>query len=420
MTEEQINKIIDIMISKENYQEVFEKSNPGKKAIYHGKATKNFKDFARERAKKFVESRLKKKSKLKVKTEKLEDEIGDKKDKIEQTQIDIDIIDNELESSATRIKVPAVFKRSYEEVWTPIIQKEIEMYKKGKVRIKGFLILLEGFAKSGKSHFAQSAVDFKGYKSKYRNIPSGRPVYVVEADDANRDELETKWYKYLPSDKHPEGLIHINNCHVENKETGFIDPEATLENMYAGIFSLKHRTQGTMVMDPFGLFCDLILFVYMLKHTDKHGAFDITFDEFIKPSRKITIFEYQYKKKLIYEVLRMFRNYKINIILISNLKDVFSEGDSMYDQRKTGKFKADVQKGTEYWVDIIGRFFKKETEHNIKKKDGTMKRKTITTRHLAIMDCRFEDEQIDSDKYVFKAPTFTDVVNKLMEVYPKE
>lgn len=419
MSEEQINKIADVMISKENYQEVFEKNNPNKKAIYHGKATKAFKDFAKERAKKFIESRLAKKSKLKDKAKKLEDEVDDKVFELQQTELDIEIVDSELESSATRIKVPAVFKKTYEEIWVPIIQKEIDMYLKGKVRTKGFLILLEGFAKSGKTHFAQSAVDFKGYKSKYRNIPPGRPVYVVEADAANIDELETKWYKYLPSDEHPEGLIHINNCHVENKETGFFDPEATLENMYAGVFSLKYLKQGTMIMDPFGLFCDLILFVYMLKHKDKHGAFDITFDEFIKPSRKITIFEYQYKKKLIYEILRMFRNYKISIILISNLKDVYSEGDSMYDSRKTGKFAADVQKGTDYWVDVIGRFFKKDTTIEIKQKDSTIRKKIITTRHLAIMDCRFEEEELDSDKYIFKAPTFTEVVNYLMEVYPK-
>ena len=91
----------------------------------------------------------------------------------------------------------------------------------------------------------------------------------------------------------------------------------------------------------------------------------------------------------------------------------------MYDSKKTGKFMADVQKGTEYWVDAIGRFFKKDTHQNVKLKDGTTRRKTITTRHLAIMDCRFEEEELDSDKYIFKAPTFTDVINKLMEVYPK-
>lgn len=412
MTENQINKLVDAIVSKKNYQKVFEEKYPNKNAIYHGKATKLFKEYAKEKAIKYMDDRLKSKIPKLPKIPKKSEEI-----EIEQPE-EISIIDSDDISSATRIKVPAVFKKSYKEVWVPIIKKEIEMYRKGHVRTKGFLILLEGFAKSGKTHFTQSAVEFMGYKSKYRNIPPGRPVYVVEADVANIDELETKWYKYLPSDENPEGLIHINNCYVENKETEFIDPEATLENMYAGMFSLKYRKQGTMAIDPFGLFCDLILFVYMLKHKDKFGEFDITFDEFIKPSRVITIFEYQYKKKLIYEILRKFRNYQMNIILISNLKDRYSDGENMYDSKKTGKFMADVQKGTEYWVDVIGRFFKKDTHKNIKLKDGTTRRKTITTRHLAIMDCRFEEEELDSDKYIFKAPTFTDIINKLMEVYP--
>ena len=408
MTEEQISKVVDVIISKENYQKLFEQSNPGKNAIYHGKATKAFKNFAEERAKKYIKSKTKKPKVKKPETEEVE---------IEHEEISI--TGEDITSSASRIKVPAVFKRSYDEVWTPIIKKEQEMYLEGKKRTKGFLILLEGFAKSGKSHFAQSAVDFKGYISKFRNIPPGRPVYVIEADDANRDELDTKWFKYLPREENPEGLIHINNCHIENPETGFIDPEANLVIMYTGMFSLINLKHGTMVIDHFGLFCDLILFVYMLKHKDKHGAFDITFDEFIKPSRKINIFEYQYKKKLIYEILRMFRNYMINIILISNLKDVYTDGDTMYDSRKTGKFTADVQKGTDYWVDVIGRFFKKDEEHDIKTADGKIRKKIITTRHLAIMDCRFEDEELDSDKYIFKAPTFTDVVNHLMEVFPR-
>jgi hypothetical protein len=112
--------------------------------------------------------------------------------------------------------------------------------------------------------------------------------------------------------------------------------------------------------------------------------------------------------------------FTINIILIGNVKVVYeSTGSSIYDSRKTDKYVTDVQTGTEYWVDAIARIFKQDVETDVQQEDGTIVRRTITKRKLAVMDCRFEDKELDNLKHVFEAPTFTEVIEHLMKVYPK-
>lgn len=400
-----IKKVALKMLQLKKFQSLYEKSTD-KEALKHGHPTKEFEKFVITSATKYIEKKNIKQEKQK------EIEIIPESFSIPDISVDSKIQTKSL------IKVPEVFKSTFDEVWTPTIKKEMDTYLQGKKRKKGFLMYFDGGAKTGKTHFAQSAVEFKGYKSKYRDIPSGRPVFIIEADNANIDETETKWHKYLPSEKHPEGLIHIQMCYIEDKETKIIDPEKTLYNIYAALFSLSQIEEGTIVLDPFPLFCDLILFVYMLKHTSE-GKFDISFDEFLKPERKITIFEYQYKKKLIYEVLRKLRNYKVNIILIGNVKPEYSTGKNMYDSKKTGRFLTDSgQTGSDYWVDVIGRFFKK-TEEIQMKKGGNVTTKNITRRYLAITDCRFEEEEFLNDSVIFKAPKFIDIMKYLMRVYPK-
>lgn len=407
------NKLVKSMSTNEKYQDIYESLSKTNISLKHGKPTKNFITWCKDRVSKLVEKKYGTKPK---EMEFIEEE------EEEEISIGGDITlggDVESESSAVRIKMPAVFKTTYKEFWVPIIQQEIEMYKIGKPRVKGFLILVDGKGKVGKTHWAQSAVKFRGYKSKFRHVPVGYPLYILEADAANRDEAETKWYKYLPSDKHPEGLIHIGNCFVESEETGFVDPEATLRRFYAGMFSCRDLKEGTLIVDPFTMVCEYVIFVYMLKHTDSEGEFDITFDEFLKPSRKISIIEYQYRKKLIYELLRKLRMFMMNVILIGNVKPIYAGEGGIYDKKPTGQYETDVQKGTEYWVDAIGRFYKKTGIKVVKKKDGTLEKKSVTKRFLAITDCRFEDAEILEEKYTFEAPDFSRVIDYLMEVYPK-
>lgn len=418
---DKFDKLVKSLSSKKKYQDIYEHVVKDGVSLRHGKTTKDFISWCQERVTKMIERKKANTSKEPETIEFIDDKSNVKAEE-EKISIGGDLVydtEDETESSAIRIKMPAVFKTTYNEFWAPIIQKEIDMYKKGKPRTKGFLFLIEGKGKTGKTHFAQSSVKFRGYTSKYRNIPPGRPVYVLEADAANRDEAETKWYKYLPSNKNPEGLIHIGNCFVESEATGFVDPEATLKNFYAGMFSLRDVKEGTLVVDPFTMVCEYVIFVYMLKHTDEDGEFDITFDEFLKPSRKITITEYQYRKKLIYELLRKLRMFNINVILIGNVKPIYSDNVSIYKKKPTGQYESDVQKGTEYWVDAIGRFYKQDTKKLITSDDGTKTTKDVTKRYLSVTDCRFEDAELLSDKYVFEAPEFSDVISHLMEVYPK-
>jgi len=405
---------VDKVSHNKKYQKIFNEKYPDMKAVYNDKITDDFLEWC---------NRIIMKKLSKKKSDKESKGTGNV-----DIYRDADIVD-ELAGgtlSATRIKVPAVFNITYDQYWVPIIKQEMDLYKKGmKPRVKSFLVFVEGLGKTGKTHFAQSAVEFKGYRSKYRIIPPGRPVYVIEADEANRQEAETKWYKYLPSKVNPEGYIHIADCYIESPETSFIDPEATLKNMYAAIFSLKDRQFGTLVIDPYSLLCDMILFVYLLKRSVDDGEEFMTFDEFLKPDRIIPPTEHQYKKKLIYELLRKLRRFTMNVILIGNLKPIYKADakaknpNSIYAMKPSGQYESDVQKGTEYWVDVIARMYKKKEVKTVKNKAGDLIRKTITRRYLAVTDSRFENKEIDDAKYIFVAPTFSEVINHLMEVYPK-
>ncbi len=446
------NLIVNKLINTEKYQDVFEEKYKNKSSLIHGKPTIEFCNYIHKIALKFLEKKgIDTSDLLKINFGKKNEDFyildtcrsckfikyiseetelcqscskknkgKTKNSKTQKTDSEIQIEGvYEEEDIGNRIKVPAVFRATYDEIWVPIINDEIKMYKEGHKRMKGFIFLLTGKGKVGKTHLAMSSVEFNGYTSKYRDVPKGRPVYIVEADAATRDEAETKWYKYLPSDKYPKGLIHIKQCFVKDENTKLIDPEATLENMYAGIFSLENRTHGTLIVDPFTLMTDLMLFVYMIKHKDKNGMPDITFDEFLKPSREILIVEHQYKKKLVYEILRKLRMYQINIILIGNVKPIYTDGKTLYDRKPTDKYEDDVQKGTEYWVDIIGRLYKTDVKKDMKTKKGDIVKKAVTKRILAVTDCRFEEKEIIQEKYKFEAPKFADVINHLMEVYPK-
>lgn len=406
-------------------------------AIFHGKPTKAFVDWTEKRAKNFImkkfgvkpepKSKSKPKSKPKPKSKskpESEQEIMITETKVEKSKLQEIVIESNViddgEFVGSSIRVPKVFTRSYDETWVPIIKEEIEMYSKGKKRVKGYLMLFDGLPKTGKSHFLQSAVEFKGYKTKYRDVPPGFPVYVVEADEAARDETESKWSKYLPSEKYPEGLIHIVNAYVEDPDIGFIDPVKTLRRMNEFIFALRDRKQGTLGIDPFSLYCNMVLYVYMIKKVDsKTGLRAITFDEFLKPDRAISIVENQYKKKLIYQILRKLRRFNINVVLLGDVKEEWSKEGKLFDRKPTGRYLTDVQKGTKSWVDVIGRFYKKEHKIAVETKDGEIIEKIVKKRYLAITDCRFEDKEISSDKYVFLAPTFSQIVKYLMRVYPK-
>jgi len=389
-------------------------------ALFHGKPTTIFINWAEKLAEKVIVKRNKKKSKVKPKRE---EEIVVTESKVEKKLDEIEIestsVSDDGEYVGDSIRVPKVFTRTYDEMWIPIIKEEIEMYTKGKKRTKGFMMLLDGLWKTGKSHFLQSAVEFKGFKTKYRNIPPGFPVYVIEADEAARDETESKWSKYLPGEKYPEGLIHIGNAYVEDSETGMIDPVKTLRRWNELIFALRDLKQGTLGIDPFSLYCNLVLYVYMIKKVDKEGIRVITFDEFLKPDRAISIVENQYKKKLIYQILRKLRKFHINVVLLCDVKEEWSQESKLYDRKPTGRYLTDVQKGTQSWVDVIGRFFKREKKVEVKTKNGETVEKTMKKRYLAVTDCRFEGKDIDVDKYIFHAPTFSQIIKHLMKVYPK-
>lgn len=115
----------------------------------------------------------------------------------------------------------------------------------------------------------------------------------------------------------------------------------------------------------------------------------------------------------------------MNVILIGNLKPIYKADakaknpNSIYAMKPSGDYESDVQKGTEYWVDVIARMYKKKEVKTVKNKAGDLVRKTITRRYLAVTDSRFEYKEIEDAKYIFVAPTFSEVINHLMEVYPK-
>ncbi len=393
-------------------------------AVFHGKPTTIFIDWAEKVAEKIIIKKSKGKKKSKVKP-KHEEEIVVTESKVKEPisneiKIESASVSDDGEYVGSSIRVPKVFTRTYEETWIPIIKKEIEMYTKGRKRIKGFMMLIDGKPKTGKSHFLQSAVEFKGFKTKYRDVPPGFPVYIIEADEAARDETESKWSKYLPGEKYPEGLIHIGNAYVEDSETGLIDPVKTLRRWNELLFGLRNLKQGTVGMDPFSLYCNLVLYVYMIKKVDsKTGLRVITFDEFLKPDRAISITENMYKKKLIYQILRKLRKFMISVVLLGDVKEEWSKEKNLYDRKPTGNYLTDVQVGTQGWVDIIGRFFKREEKVEVKTKNGKTVEKTIKKRYLAITDCRFEDKDINVDKFIFHAPTFSQIIKHLMKVYPK-
>ncbi|HEC36877.1 hypothetical protein LCGC14_0546720 [marine sediment metagenome] len=422
-----IKKVQNNLLKKESYQNKFVELYPNRMAILHGKPTSIFVNWTEGLAEKIMIKRAEDKKKItkpKTKT-KTKDEIIVTETKVEKSvhdeiEIKSNVTSDDGEYVGSSIRVPKVFTRTYDETWVPIIKKEIEMYTKGEKRTKGFMMLIDGLPKTGKSHFLQSAVEFKGLKTKYRDVPPGFPVYIIEADEAARDETESKWSKYLPGEKYPEGLIHIGNAYVEDPETGLIDPVKTLRRWNELLFGLRNLKQGTVGMDPFSLYCNLVLYVYMIKKVDsKTGLRVITFDEFLKPDRAISIVENQYKKKLIYQVLRKLRKFAINVILLGDVKEEWSQENNLYDRKPTGRYLTDVQKGTQSWVDIIGRFFKREKKVEVKTKSGETMEKTIKKRYLAITDCRFEDKDINVDKYIFHAPTFSQILKHLMRVYPK-
>lgn len=267
--------------------------------------------------------------------------------------------------------------------------------EKRKKKQKGFIIMIDGLGKVGKTHFALSAVDFKGFTGKRRIIPPGSPVYVLDTENATEDEADFNF-----PDQVDNGDILIKNCFVENPITKEIDPTKSLELLEEYAYSLTDEQRGTIIIDNFTDYCEWTYY----KLVDK--ILGVGFNQDGVEKKGVAPVQYKWRNKKVKSYLRRMRNIPLNIILIAQVKDEYDNSSGgAFDSKKTGHLKTDAIEKVDYWVDILARINKRQEE------DGSI------TRVLEIIESRFETADMKGREYVIDGdPNFNSLVDLIKDL----
>jgi hypothetical protein len=259
-------------------------------------------------------------------------------------------------------------------------------------REKGIIVLVKGLPKVGKTNMELSSVDFEGYEGKHRILPPGKPVYVLDTENATEDEAYMHFAKHVKS-----GGIIIENCFVENLATKEIDPTASMEKLEEWAYSLTEETVGTLGIDNFTDYCDWAYY----KLVDKILGIGFTADG--KERKHPLPVQYKWMRKKIKSFLKRLRNIGINVILVAQVKAEWA-GDGDLESRKTGRFVMEGMEGSDYWVDVVCEYEKEIVDGEI-------------VRKLTVTDSRFEKQKMTGKEYVLEGdPTFSGLVDLFKDV----
>jgi hypothetical protein len=282
--------------------------------------------------------------------------------------------------------------RPKSELW----DKRKEIQKKGK-RKSGLVVFVDGLTKAGKSNFAHSAVDFKGFKGKKRDIPAGYPCYVLDTDLGSVDEAE-----YSKFDKITEGKLIVEEVFEEHPITKILDPIKSIEKLEEWTYAIKEENVGTLVIDTFTDYCKWLqwkLEEMKIGH-DEEG--NLKKDKKTGKTKKLSRYDWGWLYKRVNTFLRTVKKMNINVILLAKVKKDYAnpEPNNQYSAYWTGDYNAEATKGFDYWVDIIARYTKTKND------DGSV------TRMLEISDSRFETvDQRNRKKEISGNPTFEGLIN---------
>lgn len=261
-----------------------------------------------------------------------------------------------------------------------------------KKRRKGIIVMVKGLHKVGKTNLEISSVDFPGYEGEHRIIPPGKPVYILDTENATEDEAYLHFKEQMEKRE-----ILIENCFVENPLTKEIDPTKSMEKLEEWAYSLTEETDGTIGIDNFSDYCEWAYF----KLVDKILGIGFTADG--KERKHPIPVQYKWMRKHIKSFLKRLRNIGINVILVSQVKAEWA-GDGDLDSRKTGKFVMEAMEGSDYWADVICEYYKI-------KEDGK------TVRKLVITDSRFETEDMIGREYIIEGnPTFSGLIDMFKDL----
>ena len=311
----------------------------------------------------------------------------------ETNPLDIDLLSEdgltsveEPTQSKIGLKKPAGWKEKLAEkkqkIMPRVLKSKLETWDTIKPsqekREKGIVLLIFAMHKVGKTHFAMTAAESdKPFIGKYRTIPPASPVYIIDSEAADEDELDAKFSKLREK-------IHIKECYVEG-ENGVIDPIKSMEAMEEWAYALRDEQRGTIVIDTITDYCEFAYYKLVNVLGPKYG-----FDENGVEIKKLAPIQYKWRTKQIVTFLRNLRKFKMNVILIAQGKPEYDQGDSVMESKKTGKIIADAIEKVGFWVDAIAVMDKTVDDQGI-------------LRRLVVTDSRFET----NDQSEMKAVNYT-------------
>ena len=300
---------------------------------------------------------------------------------------------------------PVIFTSStYESTWKSLIEQNRDKNIKKK---KGMIIIVGGGTGDGKTWLECNMVKCPEIDLGYgRIIPKGSPLYFICFDSSVEDEVDRhyKEYKWKVDENGKLIGIGVINCYVKNPNTNKVDHVLSLQKAMSYINSLVNEEEGTMVID-WTKFCQYVLYAYMILSGGPKSS-GISFNQFERPVTPLSPTEYQYKAKVIEDLLLSFQNdFKINVLLETNVKeDIKKVGSTIYDIERTGEWIEDMQKGSDRMADVVVRMW----------------RETIGTeviRKLTFKKSRFEDEVVDTNKIVITKPTAEKMMQTIVQLY---
>lgn len=279
--------------------------------------------------------------------------------------------------------------RPKSELWDKRREEIVKRAESGEKIETGFVIHLKGLRKVGKSHFAQSAVEFEGFEGEKFRLGPGAPVYIIDTESAAEIIAGTKFAEQMQA-----GLIIPFNAVVKRGNKIFYTESFDLVEEL--VFSLVEEKSGTLVIDNWTDVVD-----WAFHKLVEHLGYGFKSDG-ITPKREVTPMQRRWMNKKLNNILRYLREIGMNVLLLAPLKPEYrSTGPGPYDFEKTGGFEPMYSaKGEDFWFDLI------VTYEKIKNEDGTV------TRRLYIEDSRFETVDMKGREYIIeKDPTFTDFIN---------
>lgn len=284
-------------------------------------------------------------------------------------------LQNTMVTRAKQIKIIRQPKRlkTMDETWNTVKPKEV-----GSIRVKGLRVLLYGKFKVGKTHLAQTSIEFTGFKGVKREIPCGFPAYILDTEEESAlDIADDKFEKYLI-----DGSMKIKQCGIRD-ENNKLDKATSLITLESFTETLLNQEQGTIIIDTLTDYADWLYFVLVTKVLPDRYDFDELWEN---ETEKLLPFQYTWKKMHNVKFLRNLRATKMNVILIAQGKDEYEvepadpSKNKKMQMSKTGAIIADVDGKTGHWVDITAL---------LEKDQYTGERK------LTITNSRFEDSKAD-------------------------